>query len=223
MISTLFARFVAFPLVAECLRTLEVPTTAEDGVYPSADVLQNLTDEWENVTKQNKSIVKPAPCKYTRDEMVVQYNQTETEEGTQANFFWDAVCSAPNQTGVCTFKKNGGSNPPRVHIQLKEKANESASFFRLTTMIRVMGIVTKRDVKCAACDSQCRFGLPLAGDAVMRTPICPLPTEFNITMPDMDFGRVPSFVRAYALTTISMSRDKAGEQQVLRFTLDTWV
>mmetsp|Transcript_56054 Transcript_56054/g.130551 ORF Transcript_56054/g.130551 Transcript_56054/m.130551 type:complete len:254 (+) Transcript_56054:108-869(+) len=196
----------------------------------SKELLENISQELGenvtigNLTKQVKD--KPSPKAYSNGEMVVQWDSSDAkEEGSDVRFFWDHGCVGENLTenltGVCTFQKGDKHNPPGLHVRMSTALDPDARI-TLTAWIRVMGIVTDRKAECPACGGKCVLKLPLSGDAVMLTPECPLKESFDLIMPDMDFTRIPSFIRGYAVTTVALSRS-ADEGQSFKSALDTWV
>mmetsp|Transcript_149039 Transcript_149039/g.361897 ORF Transcript_149039/g.361897 Transcript_149039/m.361897 type:complete len:109 (-) Transcript_149039:246-572(-) len=70
----------------------------------------------------------------------------------------------------------------------------------------------KKSSECPMCGGTCRFEVPNSPAIEWTTPPCPLPEEgFEVVTAEVDFKKVPAFVKVHAKSQMTMLRGDGSE------------
>mmetsp|Transcript_89645 Transcript_89645/g.208817 ORF Transcript_89645/g.208817 Transcript_89645/m.208817 type:complete len:253 (+) Transcript_89645:52-810(+) len=231
----------AVHLLSDSFRALDLPGDAGPGSTETVEddmkgTLWDGLDEnatkakiaeiWGNLSsgKEPKSAIelpdKPSPKKYSNSEMVVQWDSTDAETGSNVSFFWDHACEGKTLTGDCTFKKTDKNNPPGLHVSLLQALDGKARV-TVSAAVNVMGITRTFSAECSACDDACVIKMESAGTATITLPACPLSETFDLILPEMDFSKIPSFIRGYSESSVELTRGTGA--RVFKASINAWV
>eukprot|EP00408_Alexandrium_pacificum_P021270 CAMPEP_0171192112 /NCGR_PEP_ID=MMETSP0790-20130122/19705_1 /TAXON_ID=2925 /ORGANISM="Alexandrium catenella, Strain OF101" /LENGTH=213 /DNA_ID=CAMNT_0011657267 /DNA_START=66 /DNA_END=707 /DNA_ORIENTATION=- len=139
--------------------------------------------------------------------VVVKWNISSVEPGTEVGVFWSHACDAKGTLkGSCSFERSD-KNPPGMHMKPGKPLDNDAQM-RFTVDTKILLSPVHIAATCKMCGEDCVIKLPMGQPPQTLTmPDCPQPADgTDIMVGEVDMSKVPGFVHFTMGTTIEVLR-----------------